>query len=190
MNNNELDELLSDEFLSSLDEHAPAEESDGLVPDWVPPNENDTFHKSYKAILQLRSDKERDIKNYKKIANNLTPKGLYTIHKTDVGRAVDRSQQNIFSNKKNKDLCREISDFLEGINEKLCTLFEKEQALLNTKQKPSGVRVMHKEDLVKEYQQLRDKYEALKCWNIQAVADEVISRLPLDLQQIFKTRKS
>ncbi len=189
MNNNELDELLSDEFLSSLDQHVPSEVSDELLPDWVPMNENDTFHKSYKAILQLRSDKERDIKNYKQIANNQTPKGLYTIHKTDVGRAVDRSQQNIFSNKKNS-LCAHITDFLQDVNKELFSLFEKEQALLNTKQKPTGVRVMHKEDLVKEYQQLREKYEALKCWNIQAVADEVISRLPLDLQQIFKTRKS
>jgi len=189
MNNNELDELLSDEFLSSLDEHSPADESDEIVPDWVPLDESDTFHKSYKAILQLRSEKEHDIKNYKQIASNQTPKGLYTIHKTDVGRAVDRRQQNIFSNKKNA-LCVDISDFLEDINKELFILFKKEQALLNTKQKPTGIRVMHKEDLVKEYQQLREKYEALKCWNIQAVADEVISRLPLDLQQIFKTRKS
>ncbi len=114
---------------------------------------------------------------------------MLRLHKTDVGRAVDRSQQNIFSNKKNS-LCAHITDFLQDVNKELFSLFEKEQALLNTKQKPTGVRVMHKEDLVKEYQQLREKYEALKCWNIQAVADEVISRLPLDLQQIFKTRKS
>lgn len=186
MNDKELDDLLSDKFLASLEPEDSSVKDPLDVPDYLPNDENHTGYKAWKAIKHIRSIKEEMIKGYREIADSLTPKALYVIKKSEVGREIDRAAQNVFSGK--ASFCEPLSDFLDDENEALFTLFEKEQEMLKTESKQTGVRSKTKDKLVEEYQQMREELNALKHQNAKDMLDLAISRLPLDLQQKLKVK--
>lgn len=189
MSEKELDELLSDDFLDSLDiDDVTTELGESVKPDWLPSNQNHLVYKGWEAILVLKAEKEKAIKEYKKIANNKTPKSLYEMKKTEVGRAVGDDQRYIFYGKGKH--YEEICKFFDEQNEQLLNLFKDTQEKLASRQKSTGIRVQKKEQIVNGYQQLRDENEQLRRQNAKDMLDMSIGRLPLDLQILLKsTRK-
>ena len=186
MNDKDLDELLSDDFLKSL------EATDGLAtatepepPSWVT---NDKEHDSYKAwavILKLKNEKNRSIEAYKKRISNNTPASVYKIKKSEVAAAVGKAPQNLFRGK--ADFCSRLVDFLDAQNKVLLTAFESEQEKLQHSKSATGLRAKKKKEIVGEYQVLRDIVTRLRRKHVKDTIDLAISRMPLDLQE--KLRK-
>lgn len=194
MHDEDLDNLLSDDFLDSLDDEQSQEPKDTIaeessIPDWVPNDENDTTYKAWKAICDLRDEKSAAIKDYKKVKDNTTKKSLYEINRSEVARVVDKAANNIFygSGKSKGNLKR----FLKAQNKDLLELFEKEQEALgkDQPQKSTGIRAKKKEEVVKLYQELEDRYKRLQRTTAMAMLDESVSRLPLDLQSYLKQNR-
>lgn len=181
MHDKELDDLLSDDFLGALETGDSSVKQDAAIPEWVPESHGNNGFKAWQAIRGIRSEKENAIKSYGKIADRKTPKGLYKIKKSEVARVIGKDAQNLFAGK--AAFCEPLSNFLDDQNEELFALFEKEQALLTAKQKQTGVRVKKKDQVVYEYQQMRDELNTLKCQRAKDVLDMAVSRLPLDLQE-------
>ena len=186
MNDKELDNLLSDDFLASLAPKDSSVNGQLTVPDYLPNDENHTGYKAWRAIKHIRGTKEEMIKSYKQVADSLTPKALYVIKKSEVGREIDKAPQNIFSGK--ASFCKPLSDFLDDENEELFALFEKAQEVLKTESRQTGVRSKTKDKIVNEYQQMRVELDALKHQKAKDMLDLAVSRLPLDLQQKLKVK--
>ncbi|MBU2919147.1 hypothetical protein KO505_14465 [Psychrosphaera sp. F3M07] len=186
MNDKELDDLLSDDFLASLEPEDSSVKDPLDVPDYLPNDENHTGYKAWKAIKYIKSIKEEMIKDYREVADSQTPKSLYQIYKSEVGREIERAPQNVFSGK--ASFCEPLSDFLDKKNKELLTLFDEEQALLKVERKQTGSRGKRKDQVVYEYQQMREELNALKHQKAKDMLDLAISRLPLDLQQKLKVK--
>lgn len=195
MHDEDLDNLLSDDFLDSLDDEQSQEPKDAItdvlsIPDWVPNDENDTTYKAWKAICDLRDEKSAAIKDYKKVKDKTTRKSLYEINRSEVARVVDKAANNIFyGTGKSKD---HLKRFLNTQNKDLFDLFEKEQEALGKEQsqKSTGIRTKKKEEVVKLYQELEERYKRLQRTAAMAMLDESVSRLPLDLQSYLKQKRS
>jgi hypothetical protein len=189
MRDKELAELMEDDFLDSLDDgDAQAKVEEPVKPDGLPSNKEHLVYRGWKAILALRAEKEKAIKAYKKIADKKTPKGLYEMKKTEVGRAVGKDQRYIFYG--NGEAYEGICKFFDKQNEELLEIFEKAQKALTRTQKVTGIRVQKKEQIVSGYQRLRDENEFLRRQNAKDMLDLSIRRLPLELQVLLKsTRK-
>lgn len=190
MHDEELDKLMEDEFLDSLDDSDATTKVEVTLikPYWLPNDEQHLVYRGWEAILALRAEKEKSIKAYKKIANKKTPKGLYAMKKTDIGRAVGEDQHYIFYGK--GESYQGICQFFDEQNDELLEVFESAQKALTGSQKSTGIRVQKKEQIVSEYQRLREDNELLRRQNAKDMLDLSIGRLPLDLQVLLKsTRK-
>ena len=174
----DLNELVSDEFLDTLDNIAP-EVSRPVYPDWVIDNESDTTYKVYYAIVQLKEEKTKGIKNYGKVASNKTAKSLFEIKKSDVSRLVGVSAQSIFRGSKFSDLAR---NFFDDINEDLFIYYEKEQKKQINRHKATGLRLHKKEQIVRSHQSMEQELKSIKAKTTKQVLDLVVEQLPLDLR--------
>lgn len=177
---NELDELMTDEFLSGLD--SPSNNNEGLIdkPSWVKGGTGHTTFKAWRAILDLQAIKEKSIKNYGKVADRKTPKSLYQIKKSDVAEIVAIKSQSLFRTSGFSD---DIRDFFDDVNSELLELFEIEQNKQRLRRKRTGVRSKCKPDLVDDVQVLREKVEELERQTVKDTLDLMLQRMPLDLRR-------
>lgn len=185
MSNSELEDLMSDDFLAELD-NVTSQEGEVQRPEWVPNDESHNTYKAWKAILQLALDKKSQIEQYTKAIDQKTPKSLYEVTKSDVGRALGKAQQNIFYGKAKNG--KELLSFLESQNDMLLCHLQKKQSLQESKQNVTGIRKNKKETIVKELQVMRGKVEFLRRKNAKDVLDLAIAKLPLDLQQKLRNK--
>ncbi|KPZ54291.1 hypothetical protein [Pseudoalteromonas sp. P1-25] len=176
---NELDELMTDDFLSGLD--SPNKNNDGLLdkPSWVRGDTGHTTFKAWRAILDLQEIKEKSIKNYGKVADRKTPKSLYQIKKSDVAEIVAIKSQSLFRTSGFSD---DIRAFFDDVNSELLDLFEIEQNKQRLRRR-TGVRSKCKPELVDDVQVLREKVEELERQTVKDTLDLMLQRMPLDLRR-------
>ncbi|MBM5108108.1 hypothetical protein HYN94_10850 [Vibrio parahaemolyticus] len=177
----DLDDLVSDEFLDSLDEEENKSRQEVSKPHWVKGG-NHTTHKAWEAILTLKKEKESNILTFGKIATSKTLKSVYQIKKSDVANIVGITAQSIFSS---SSFSSEITDFLNEINASLLEIHTQEQGK-QKKRYTTGMRSKKKEDVVSEYQQLRSRVRELECRNVEETLELLIRQLPFDLANRLK----
>jgi hypothetical protein len=188
MRDSDLDDLISDDFLESLeDKNAPEEATEVIRLEWVSKDKEHTTHKAWKAILKLKSEKENSIKTFGKVADTKTPKNLYEIKKSDVAKLVGVSSQSIF---RASSFSSNILTFFEKENKELLKLHKKEQQKQEKRNKNTGVRSKKKEELVDDVQVLREKVKLLECRQVKEILDLLVSQLPLDLQRRLKCNQN
>ncbi|MAD04292.1 MAG: hypothetical protein CMK65_11850 [Pseudoalteromonas sp.] len=177
---NELDELMTDDFLSGLD--SPSNNNEGLFdkPPWVRGDTGHTTFKAWRAILDLQAIKEKSIKNYGKVADRKTPKSLYQIKKSEVADIVAIKSQSLFRTSGFSD---DIRAFFDDVNSELLDLFEVEQNKQRLRRKRTGVRSKCKPELVDDVQVLREKVEELERRAVKDTLDLMLQRMPLDLRR-------
>ena len=115
MRNEELDKLESEEFLNSLDQQGEPQEVLEPIgrsePSWLPQDQAHYLYRAWATINKLYFERKAAIDDYNKVASPKTPKSVYSIKKSDVGRAIEQSANNIFYGR-DKD-----SDAKKGIRE-------------------------------------------------------------------------
>jgi ABC-type sugar transport system ATPase subunit len=172
----DLDELMGNEFLDSLDD----ESAEIDVPErqtWVVDDENHTTYKSWQAILALKVKKENLITNYGKVANKKTPKSLYEISKSEVSERVKISAQGIF---RSSTFSPSILGFFDGTNDDLRKFHENEQLKQKKRQINMGIRSKKKEVIAKSHQCIEKELNQLKAKTTKEVLDLAINKIPLD----------
>ena len=176
-NDVDLDELMSDEFLDSLDD-ATTEPDHNEQPAWVVDNPNHTTHKAYHAILDLKKQAEEAIANFGEVATNKTKK-FYQIKKSNVANVVGRSAQSIFNT---SSFSQDKKAFFDDKNHPLKQMHELEQNK-QLKRKKTGIRVKKKEVIVQSHQSLEKKYNELKRRSTKETLDLAAAGLPIDLKR-------
>jgi hypothetical protein len=172
----DLDELMDDEFLYSLDNEST--ENNALErPTWVVYDENHTTYKSWQAILALKEEKEKLITNYGKVANKKTPNSLYEISKSKVSKRVKVSAQGIFRTSK---FSPSVLGFFDDINDDLRKLHENEQLKQKKRQINTGIRSKKKGIIAKSHQCIEKELNQLKAKKTKEVLDLAINKIPLD----------
>ncbi|MGP5156527.1 hypothetical protein [Pseudoalteromonas prydzensis] len=176
----ELDELMTDDFLSSLVD--PRDEETRILerPKWVSESIEHTTFKAWNVILELRALKEKNIKNYGRVADKKTPKALYEIKKADVANLMGISAQGLFRSSGYSD---ELRGFYDVVNTELLELFELEQNKQIQRCKKTGIRKKCKPELVNEVQILREKVNELECRTVKDTLDLMLKKMPLDLRR-------
>jgi hypothetical protein len=178
----ELDELMSEGFLDSLsDENVGVLQEPVDKPAWVQ-GDNHTTYRAWQSILALKAEKETSIFTFSKAATSKIPKRIYQIKKSEIAKYVGISAQSMFAA---SSFSSDLSKFFDEINVSLLELHTKEQKK-QKKRSTKGVRSKKKEEVVSEYQQLRDLVRELESRNVKEVLDLLISQLPLDLAQRLK----
>lgn len=175
-NDVDLDELMSDEFLDSLDD-ASTEPVQNEQPSWVVNEPEHTTHKAYHAILDLKKEAEEAILSFGEIATNKTKK-FYQIKKSNVAKVVGRSAQNIFNA---SSFSKDIEAFFDDVNQELLEMHELEQKK-QLKRKKTGIRVNKKEVIVQSHQSLEKKCNELKSRSTKETLDLAVAKMPLDLK--------
>lgn len=174
----DLDELIGDEFLESLDDNS-AESDIPERPSWVVDDESHTTYKSWQAIMALKEEKEKSIKKFGKVANKKTPKSLYEISKSEVAKKVEISPQSIFRASTFSSL---ILGFFDDTNVDLLEFHEKEQMKQKNRQLSTGIRSKKKDVIVKSHQDIEKELNQLKAKTTKEVLDLAIDKIPLDLK--------
>ncbi|MEZ8916843.1 hypothetical protein AB4359_13530 [Vibrio splendidus] len=174
----DLDELMSEEFLNDLD-NVSARTEVLIKPDWVVGNESHTSYRSWEMILELKKEKEKNIKNYGKIANEKTPKSLYQITKSEVAKSLGVSAQSIFRMSKFSPM---ILGFFDETNSDLLKSYGKEQLKQRRRQMNTGIRAKKKDLIVKIHQDIDKELSELKAKTTKDVLDLAVDKIPLDLK--------
>lgn len=192
MHDKELDKLESEEFLNSLDQQSEPQEVLEPIgrsePSWLPQDQAHYIYRAWATINKLYFERKATIDDYNKVASPKTPKSVYSITKSDVGRAIEQSANNIFYGRdKDSDAKKGIREYFDIINESLFSFFERKQESLTDPQSRTGIRIKKKELIVDELQQLRKENQTLKRKHAKETVDMAIGRLPLDLQRKFTT---
>lgn len=177
---NSLDEF-DDDFFDDVDE--PQEIETEIKPDWVGEDENRTTYKIWKAITQLKSDKEIAIQEYGQIANSKTPKSLYKIKKSEVSAIVGIKAQPLFTGYNFSNI---VIKFFDQTNKELQSIFDREQSKQKARHKPKGLAQKKKSELVDLVQQNSKTDHDRLCKTTQEVLDLALSRMPIDLRQRLK----
>ncbi|PMH36913.1 hypothetical protein BCU69_03995 [Vibrio cyclitrophicus] len=175
-NDFELDELMSDEFLDSLDDALDKSEQNEQ-PSWVVNEPEHTTRKAYYAILDLKKEAEEAISSFGEVATNKTKK-FYQIKKSNVAKVVGRSAQSIFNA---SSFSKDIEAFFDDVNQELLEMHELEQKK-QLNRKKTGIRVKKKEVIVKSHQSLEKKYNELKARSVKETLDLAVAKMPLDLK--------
>ncbi|CAH7149085.1 hypothetical protein AB6D20_009610 [Vibrio splendidus] len=175
-NDFDLDELMSDEFLDSLDDTSD-KSAQNEQPSWVVDDPEHTTHKAYHAILDLKKEAEEAISSFGEVVTNKTKK-FYQIKKSNVARVVGRSAQSIFNA---SSFSRDIEGFFDDVNQELLEMHEIEQKK-QLKRKKTGIRVNKKEVIVQSHQSLEKKHNALKARSVKETLDLAVAKMPLDLK--------
>lgn len=122
--NDDLDALISDEFLDSLDAEGKDEMQQEVdKPNWVK-DENHTTYRAWQAMLALKAEKKTNILTLGKTATSKTPKRIYQIKKSEVANAVGISAQSMFSA---SSFSANLSKFFNKVNTSLLELHTQEQ---------------------------------------------------------------
>lgn len=177
----ELDALISDDFLNSLD---GTSKDDTLLqqveqPDWVK-GEGHTTYRAWKAILKLKATKKVQITSFGKVADGKTPKSLYRMKKSEVARMVGVSAQSIF---RSSTFSKDVLQLFNRANKELLECYKREQKKQQSRLTATGVRTKRKHDLVFEVQHLRDRVRELECRQVKDTLDLVLSQMPIDLRR-------
>ncbi|HHC7349313.1 hypothetical protein P3467_13825 [Vibrio parahaemolyticus] len=176
-NDVDLDELMSDEFLDSLDD-ASTEPVQNEQPSWVVNEPEHTTHKAYHVILDLKKEAEEAISSFGEVATNKTKK-FYQIKKSNVAKVVGRSAQSIFNA---SSFSKDIEAFFDDVNQELLEMHELEQKR-QLNRKKTGIRVKKKEVIVQSHQSLEKKYNELKSRSTKETLDLAAAGLPIDLKR-------
>ncbi|MDO6444185.1 hypothetical protein Q4493_00205 [Colwellia sp. 1_MG-2023] len=184
MSDRDLDELMSDEFLNSLEdpEHSKEPGKDA-IPIWLSNDKAHTTRKAWEAILALKAEKEVSIKSLGKVADNKTAKSIYQIKKSEVSKVVGISAQSIFNA---SSFSRHLLRFFNDVNSDLLDTHKTEQKKQLSRIRKKGVRSKKKGELVEDVQDLRDRVRKLECFNVRETLNLLLSQLPLDLQRQLK----
>ena len=178
----DLDALMSEKFLDSLDAESKDDHLQEVEkPIWVQEDRHTTY-RAWQAILALKAEKETSIFTFGKVATSKTPKSLYQIKKSEVSKMLGISAQSMFAA---SSFSAELFKFLDKVNASLLKLHTQEQKK-QKKRYTTGVRSKRKEEVVNEYQQLRYRVRELECRNVKETLDLLISQLPFDLAQQLK----
>lgn len=172
----DLDELMSNEFLDSLDDALDKSEQNEQ-PSWVVNEPKHTTHKAYHAILDLKKEAEEAISSFGEVATNKTQK-FYQIKKSNVAKVVGRSAQSIFNA---SSFSKDIKAFFDDVNQELLEVHDLEQKR-QLKRKKTGIRVNKKEVIVQSHQSLEKKYNELKARSVKETLDLAVAKMPLDLK--------
>lgn len=184
MDDEELDNLLSDTFLKGLDSEEITETNlDRKKPDWVKGDQTHTTYRAWSAILKLKDDKRYSIKALGKVADDKTPKSIYQIKKSEVSRIVGISAQSIFCA---SSFSSDILNFFNEANSELLQLLSIEQKKQAARHKKTGIRRKRKVELVDDVQILRERVKELECRNVKETLELLLNQLPFDLQQRLK----
>ncbi|CAA0337102.1 conserved hypothetical protein [Alteromonas infernus] len=175
MDNKPLNELLTDDFLNSLDDNSEPEPSTKLS--WLVDDEEHTTYKAYQAIIVSKAQAEKMIRDFGRIETSKTPK-FYQLKKSNIAEKVGVSAQSIFNM---SSFSTDISDFFDAANIELLTLHQAEQKK-QQRRKKTGLRRKKKEMVVMSHQSLERKYNTLKALTTKAVLDLSIERMPSDLK--------
>ncbi|EHU4928093.1 hypothetical protein KY906_001738 [Vibrio vulnificus] len=181
MHSEDLDALMSEDFLNTLDsvEDNVATEND-VRPSWVNNENEHTTYKAWASILSLKTEKEHAVKTFGRVADNKTPKSLYQIQKTEVANMVGISSQSIFRTSK---FSKHVLEFFDDVNTELLALHEKEQKKQRSRSRKTGVRIKKKSELVDDVQLMRKKVQELEAVNVKETLDQLIKEMPLDLRR-------
>ncbi|MDF9389347.1 hypothetical protein A1QY_10420 [Vibrio anguillarum] len=175
MATNELDDLLTDDFLDSLDDDATAEQS--TPPFWVVDDKEHTTYGAYHAILELKAQTETAIKNFGEVETKKTPK-FYKLKKSDIAKKVGVSAQSIFNT---SSFSPHIRDFFDDVKDELLRKHQAEQKK-QVRRKKTGLRRKNKEQIVVSHQSIEKRYNDLKALKTQEVLNLLIETMPIDLK--------
>lgn len=183
MHDDELDELMNDVFLNSL-ENADSEDISNKnkheKPDWVCDEETHTTYLAWKAILALQVDKEKGILAFGKIADKKTPKSLYQIKKSEVARTIGISAQSIF---RTSTFSKYVLSYFEIANDHLLQYHDSEQSKQKSRRNNIGIRAKKKSELVDDVHALQKKNKELECRQVKDTLDILLSQMPIDLRR-------
>lgn len=186
MSDSDLDELMSDEFLNSLEDTEYSKEPEKVAsPIWLSDDKAHTTRKTWAAIWALKAEKEVSIKSLGKVADNKTAKSIYKIKKSEVSKVVGISAQGIFNTSSFSGHLRKLYN---DVNSELLETHKAEQKKQQSRIKKKGVRSKKKGELVEEVQELRDRVRELECFNVRETLDLLLSQFPLDLQRQLKNK--
>lgn len=178
----DLDELMSDDFLDALDVGVSknTEQCDTEQPSWVSDDANHTTFKAWDAIVKLKFEKEGFIKSFGKVADKKTLKGLYQIKKSEVAALVGISSQSIF---RTSNFSENILMFFDERNVELLEAHKKEQKKQKSRYRKTGVRVKKKDELVDDIQSLSKRVQELEAINVKETLDLLLREMPIDLRR-------
>jgi hypothetical protein len=183
MIDDDLDAMMSDEFLDGLEDIenlGEAESSYIARPEWVSEDTEHTTFKAWDSILKLKSGKEQSIKSYGKVADGKTLKGIYQITKSEVASLVGITSQSIFRASKFSD---NIRKFFGDVNIELLELHDKEQKKQKARSKNTGVRTRKKNVLVNDVQSLSKSVQDLEARLVKDTLDLLLQEMPIDLKR-------
>lgn len=175
MATNDLDDLISDDFLDALGDDTTVEQS--APASWVVHNKDHTTYKTYHAILELKVQAEKAIDNFGEVETNKTPK-FYQLKKSQVARKVGISAQSIFNT---SSFSPHIRVFFDDINDELLKRHQTQQKK-QLKRKNTGIRRKKKEELVVSHQSIEKRYNDLKALKTAEVLNLSIEMMPIDLK--------
>lgn len=178
----DLDEMMGDDFLNGLEEEYinEVEKFECNRPDWVSNNEKNTTFKAWRAILELKFDKENDIKNFGKIATNKTPKSTYNFTQSEVAKKVGVTSQSLFHA---SSFSVAVLKCFNDANRELVELWKYEQKKQAIRcKRNTGIRLRKKDDIRKSHQRLEVELKSLKEKTVKDVLDSALERMPLDLK--------
>lgn len=173
----DVDELMSDEFLDSLDDSSDISTKKDEIPSWVMSEPEHTTYKAYYAILCLKEDAQEAIANFGEVATSKTKK-FYQIKKSSVAKVVGKSAQSIFNA---SSFSKDIERFFDVVNKELLEIHELKQKR-QLKRKKTGLRVKKKEVIVHSHRCLEKKYNDLKARSTKEVLDLAVEKMPIDLK--------
>ncbi len=174
-----LDDLISDKFLRALDEDILIEEPD-MRPSWVKYDEEHTTFKAWSSILNLKCEKEKQIKCYGKLADRKTPKSLFSMKKSEISKKVGISSQSIFNT---SSFSEDIFSFFDNENKYLLEIHKKEQVKQRKRHKNTGIRAKKKNEIVNDYQIIDSELQRLRATSAKDTLDLALSEMPLDLRR-------
>ncbi|EHI9301586.1 hypothetical protein ACSTJ6_02700 [Vibrio parahaemolyticus] len=181
MHAEDLDALMSDDFLDALDENesdVSAENDDR--PSWVVNENEHTTFKAWISILRLKTEKEYAIKTFGRVADRKTPISLYQIKKAEVANLVGISSQSIFRASK---FSNHVLKFFDNVNTELLAFHEKEQQKQRSRSQKVSARTKKKDELVDDVQLLRKRVQDLEAKNVKETLDQLLKEMPIDLRR-------
>lgn len=179
MTNHDIDGMLTDEFLSGLEDNSHKENNSALDrPSWVSEDEQSSTAKAWRTMLELKEEKEKSIENFKKIATKHTPKSIHCFTQSAVAKKVGVSPQSLFHA---SSFSTEALKFFNDVNLELEKLWE-DAKKKQEKRKSTGIRGKKKDEIRESHQQIEAKLKRLRERTTKEILDLTIERMPLDLK--------
>ncbi|CCN63548.1 conserved hypothetical protein [Vibrio nigripulchritudo POn4] len=183
MNDDDLEYLISEEFLSNLESESKAEKSNiknNAPPSWVIEDQRHTTYKAWLAILMLKREKEQTIMSLGKVLSKKVPKGYFQLKKSEVASVVGISAQSIF---RTSTFSNKVLAYFDDTNSSLLKLYQAEKNRQMGRYRPAGIRPRSKQELVDEAQAIRKQIKILECRQVKETLDLLLSQMPIDLKR-------